>query len=91
MLLLSDTFYFKENRDLFVKELKANGIIANVCYKYPIHLMPAYKNLGYEKGDLPITEYHCDHTISLPVFDYMPYNLAEEVVEKVNKICDSYQ
>ena len=53
--------------------------------------MPAYKNLGYKKGDLPTTEYHCDHTISLPVFDYMPQNLVDETVKKINQICKNYE
>ena len=84
-------FYFKKDRNLFLKDLESNGVIAKVCYKYPIHLMPAYKNLGYKKGDLPTTEYHCDHTISLPVFDYMPQNLVDETVKKINQICKNYE
>ena len=84
-------FYFKKNRDSFLKDLELNGVKANVCYKTPIHLMPAYKNLGYKKGDLPITEFHCDHTISLPVFDYMPQNLVDETIEKINQICKNYE
>ena len=84
-------FYFKLNRDLFKKELEEKGVITNISYKNPIHLMPAYKNLGYKKGDLPITEYHCEHTISLPIFDYMPIEFVNKKIKQVNEICDSYE
>ncbi len=84
-------FYFKINRDLFKKELEEKGVIANISYKNPIHLMPAYKNLGYKKGDLPITEYHCEHTISLPIFDYMPIEFVNKIIKQVNEICVSYE
>ena len=83
-------FYFKKNRDLFKKELETHGVNTNVSYKIPIHLMPAYKDLGYKIGDLPNTEYHCAHNISLPIFDYIPIELAYKIIETVNKVCESY-
>ena len=83
-------FYFKKNRDLFQKDLEKMGILTNVSYRTPIHLMPAYKKLGYALGDLPNTEYHCDHIISLPIFDYMPLEFVYKIIEKVNLICASH-
>ena len=83
-------FYFKNDRDLFKKILEENGIITNISYKTPIHLMPAYKNLGYKKGDLPITEKHCNQNISLPIFDYMPMELVSDIIKKVNLVLNMF-
>ncbi len=84
-------FYFKKNRDLFKKELEKNGVMTNVSYKVPIHLMPAYINLGYKMGDLPFTEIHCDQNISLPIFDYMPLEIVNKIIEKVNIVLDMFE
>lgn len=83
-------FYFKKDRDIFQKDLEKSGIITNVSYKTPVHLMPAYKDLGYCYGDLPVTEHHCNHNISLPIFDYMPLEFVDHIVDKVNSICKTY-
>ena len=84
-------FYFTSDRDLFKKLLEDKGILTNVSYKTPIHLMPAYTKLGYKKGDLPVTENHCNNVISLPIFDYMPLELVDEIIEKVNIILDMFE
>ena len=36
-----------------------------------MHLQPAAKNMGYKKGDFPITEKISKQTISLPVHEYI--------------------
>jgi dTDP-4-amino-4,6-dideoxygalactose transaminase len=41
-------------RDRVVAELRAAGIAAAVHYPVPIHLEPAYAELGYREGDFPL-------------------------------------
>src|SRR6185437_13848440 len=43
-------------RDAVIDELRRAGIGYGIHYPVPVHLMPAYAWLGYERGDLPTTE-----------------------------------
>ena len=49
-------------------------------YSPPIHLQPAYADLGYRKGDLPEAERASQEVLSLPMYPGMP----EEMVERVS-------
>ena len=80
-------FLFNGDRDKFQQKLLKKGIGTNVSYKVPIHLMPAYLNLGYKKNDFPKAEEFCNSNISLPIFDNMPEELPIKVVEIVNQLC----
>ena len=44
------------NRKKILEELRGKEIYLNISYPYEIHLMEGYQYLGYNKGDLPITE-----------------------------------
>jgi dTDP-4-amino-4,6-dideoxygalactose transaminase len=55
-------------RGQIIKFLKEKGISTNIYYPYPLHLLPAYKYLGYKKGDLPETEKACLEIFSIPMF-----------------------
>ena len=78
-------FIFKGNRDNFQKQLLSDGLSTNVSYRYPIHLMPAYEDLGYKTNDFPQAEFLCKKNISLPIFDYIPLDLVHNVVEIINR------
>jgi dTDP-3-amino-2,3,6-trideoxy-4-keto-D-glucose/dTDP-3-amino-3,4,6-trideoxy-alpha-D-glucose/dTDP-2,6-dideoxy-D-kanosamine transaminase len=56
------------NRDLIIEELKKRDIMVNISYPWPIHLMTGYSNLGYNLGDLPITEKMSKQIFSLPMY-----------------------
>ncbi len=79
-------FYFSGDRDRFQNILMSYGLGTNVSYKNPIHLMKAYKDLGYRNNDLPKTEMFCQHNISLPIFNSMPKEIAYDVVNIVKKV-----
>jgi|SRR5215510_5479784 len=55
-------------RDELHRRLTASGIQTGIHYPVPIHLQPAYSSLGYQKGDLPVTEGLCERVLSLPMF-----------------------
>ncbi len=61
----------KKKRNIIIKELKKNSIDVKIHYPVPMHLQPAAKNMGYKKGDFPITEKISKQTISLPVHEYI--------------------
>lgn len=61
--------------------LKERGIDALVHYPLPVHLMEAYKDLGYQEGDFPQAEEHSRQALSLPLYP----EITEEEVERVAK------
>jgi len=74
-----------ENRDEFQEYLKQNGIGTQIHYPIPPHLSKAYKYLGYNKGDFPITENYSDTIISLPLYDGMTNEEIIYVIDIVNR------
>ena len=80
-------FLFNGDRDKFQQNLLREGIGTNVSYRVPIHLMPAYLNLGYKKNDFPKAEEFCQSNISFPIFDNMPAELPIKVVDIINQLC----
>ena len=55
-------------RDGLMDYLKEKGIASGLHYPIPIHLLPAYAELGHERGDFPVTEAYADTIVSLPIF-----------------------
>jgi dTDP-4-amino-4,6-dideoxygalactose transaminase len=47
--------------------LERQGIGTLVHYPQPVHLQPAYADLGYRRGDLPVTERVAAEVLSLPL------------------------
>lgn len=39
-----------------------------VYYPLPLHLQPVYKELGYQAGQLPVSERIATEVLSLPMF-----------------------
>jgi dTDP-4-amino-4,6-dideoxygalactose transaminase len=51
----------------------------NIHYPIPVHLQPAYADLGYRAGDFPVAEALAEETLSLPMFP----GLTEAQIETV--------
>jgi len=67
-------------RDALKAYLKERGVHTLVHYPVPIHLQPAYADLGYPAGSLPNTEQAAREVLSLPLY-------PELTVEQVDLIC----
>jgi dTDP-4-amino-4,6-dideoxygalactose transaminase len=59
--------------------LLARGIGVGAYYPLPLHLQEAYKDLGYEEGDLPVSEKLSREALSIPVYP----ELASEQVDRI--------
>lgn len=55
-------------RDRILAGMARRGILLNVSYPSPLHLMPAYRHLGYAEGDLPEAERASREIFSLPMY-----------------------
>jgi dTDP-4-amino-4,6-dideoxygalactose transaminase len=63
--------------------LKKKGIETLIHYPIPIPLQKAYRELGYRKGDLPLTNQWSQKILSLPFFPEIKRHELEEVVEGI--------
>jgi dTDP-4-amino-4,6-dideoxygalactose transaminase len=55
-------------RDALCRFLRERGIETLIHYPQPVHLQPAYADLGYPEGSLPVTEALSRHILSLPIY-----------------------
>lgn len=56
------------HRDSIQQALQAQGVQAAIHYPFPIHLLEAWQDLGYQKGDFPVAEAIAGEELSLPVY-----------------------
>lgn len=67
-------------RDEVRSQLQQRGIGSMVYYPIPLHLQPVYKHLGYQPGQLPVSEQACQEVLSLPMFPELSVEQQEQVV-----------
>jgi dTDP-4-amino-4,6-dideoxygalactose transaminase len=70
-------------RDALQKHLETAGIGTLIHYPVPPHLAEAYCELGFERGDFPITESLADIALSVPIGPHLPTNSREAVVDAI--------
>jgi len=75
-----------KNRDEARKQLAEKGIETGIHYPIPIHLTPAYKDLGYKPGDFPISERLADAILSLPMHPFLERKEIEYVAEIIKTV-----
>ncbi len=73
-------------RSWLQENLKKQGINTIIYYPIPIHLQPAYKNLGYQVGSLPVTESICSQVLSLPIFPEISLEQQKHVVKTLREL-----
>lgn len=72
-------------RDRVQAALQAAGISTAIHYPVPVHLQPAYANLGCGAGDLPVTEALATQFLSLPIYPELRAEQVEEIVSELQK------
>lgn len=71
-------------RDTLQQQLQQQQIQTGIHYPIPVHLMPAYADLGYQVGDFPQSELAAKEVLSLPMYAELS-NLA------IEQVCGSIQ
>jgi dTDP-4-amino-4,6-dideoxygalactose transaminase len=56
------------DRDGLQRHLAERGVQTGIHYPTPIHLQPAYADLGYGHGAFPVTEQLARRMLSLPMY-----------------------
>jgi dTDP-3-amino-3,4,6-trideoxy-alpha-D-glucose transaminase len=73
-------------RDALREHLEANGVSNAIHYPTPIHLQPAYAELGLAQGSLPVAERIAGEGCSLPIFP----TIGDQEIERIAAAVDSF-
>ncbi|MBD3676556.1 MAG: DegT/DnrJ/EryC1/StrS family aminotransferase [Planctomycetaceae bacterium] len=74
------------HRDAVVKYLRDRQVGCGIYYPKPLHLQTCFEYLGYQEGDLPISEQACHEVMSLPIFAELTDAQLETVAQT---LCDA--
>ena len=72
-----------ENRDDIQNKLKENDIPSVSYYSIPLHLQPVFGNLGYQRGDFPVSEKVANECLSLPMSPYLDAHDQSQVINAI--------
>jgi dTDP-4-amino-4,6-dideoxygalactose transaminase len=74
-----------DNRDALQAYLAEKGIATGLHYPVPLHLQNAYRHMGYQKGDFPVTEKVAERLISLPMHPMLEPEQIQYVTDCINE------
>lgn len=66
-------------------KLREAGVGVGMHYPVPVHLQPAYRDLGYSAGAFPNAEYNGSHCVSLPMFAELTDAQIDYVCEQLDR------
>src|SRR6266496_2064900 len=72
-------------RDELKTHLAERGINAGIHYPLPIHLQPAYSDLGYRRGDFPVAEACAQQCLLLPMYAELTDATVQYVADAVRE------
>ena len=75
------------SRSEFIRRMDQKGIAVGIHYP-AIHLLSAYRELGWREGQFPNAERVGRETITLPLFPAMRMEDVDRVVDAVNEILE---
>ena len=70
------------DRKSLYRHLQKHNIFAQVHY-IPVHMMPYYKQFGWQYGDFPVTESFYERCLSIPMYPSLTEEEQFYVIEKV--------
>ena len=74
------------NRDELIQKLKKADIPTAIYYPKPLHLLTAFKDLGYKAGDFPISEAVSKRIFSLPMHPYLKHDDQKKISEIIRSV-----
>jgi dTDP-4-amino-4,6-dideoxygalactose transaminase len=78
-------------RSEFIRQLGERGIQTGIHYPTPVHLLPAYSDLGYKAGNFPVSERIAAQEVSLPMFPELTEPQVSEVCQAILEHQGAYQ
>jgi dTDP-4-amino-4,6-dideoxygalactose transaminase len=74
-----------DDRDGLQAALTAEGIQTGIHYPIPVHLQPAYADLGYGPGAFPVAEAAAKQVLSLPLYPELSSQAVAQVAAVVRR------
>lgn len=72
-----------KDRESLQRFLQQHGVATLIHYPIPPHLQAAYKDLGFGRGDFPLSEKMHDEVLSLPMGPHLTDADVTRVVEAI--------
>lgn len=73
-------------RDRLIEQLAARGIGTGVQYRWPVHVMRGFSDLGYKEGDFPVAERKAREIVSLPMYPHLTDAQLDAVIAAVREV-----
>lgn len=74
------------DREMVARALANAGIATGIHYPLPVHMQPAYADLGYRPGAFPAAEAFAADTLSLPIFPELTFSQVDRVCASLAEI-----
>ncbi len=65
--------------------LASKNVSTGIHYPIPVHMQEAFSDLGYKKGDFPVSENMADRVLSLPMFPELTEAQIDHVVQSLKE------
>lgn len=75
-----------DQRDSWQKALMSQNIHTGIHYPVPVHLLPAFSDLGYREGSFPHAEKAAAQVLSLPMFPEISRDQCETVTQALQAL-----
>ena len=79
----------RDIRDQLQAFLKTQNIASGIHYPVPLHLQPAFGDLAYAPGDMPISEKAASCILSFPIYPGMREDQQDCVIEQVKQFFEA--
>jgi dTDP-4-amino-4,6-dideoxygalactose transaminase len=80
-----------QHRREWQQALQTRGIHTGIHYPIPVHLLPAYADLGYAAGQFPHSERAANEVLSLPMFPELTESQCTEVADAISELAQSHR
>ncbi len=78
------------SRDSLMEYLQQKGIPSMIYYPVPCHLQKAFQNLGYQKGDFPVSEQLSESVLSLPMHTELDEEQLVYITDNIKAYLNSH-
>jgi len=74
------------DRDGVLERLAKRDINCNVSYRWPIHIMRGFADLGYREGQFPVAERKARRVFSLPMYPHLGAEEVDTVIAALKEV-----
>lgn len=75
----------KKSKTQIFEEMKEKGVTLNLHY-IPVHTQPYYEELGFKKGDFPVSEAYYEEAFTLPLYYALTDEQQDKIVESLRDV-----